>query len=251
MSDLYSRQISFNYEKDGLLRRFPVPRVDIDEAEITLHFVIGKVELDPNRHSSRNAAIGSLFDQYSVRMVRESLTRVRRYVRDAAASASDDKARVALADFENRILSDDNRELLSGRLLQYFNESVETILKDDGSLDQELVTKDLGDFVNKYVLGQTEQEAFRNSLKDRWDGLIKEVEGSYRPQVEELAGALFNVRNKYPDFKILIEPDPTGLAAQGAAVSSIKIKSSMRNYKWSKVDVDDADLRHVRTLGPE
>src|SRR6266436_5440059 len=61
MADLFSRQISYCYEKDPVLRRFPVPRVEVDEVEMTFQFLITKVAIDPDRHTSRNSAIGSLF----------------------------------------------------------------------------------------------------------------------------------------------------------------------------------------------
>src|SRR5436305_6487719 len=76
MSDLYSRQISFSYENDSLLRRFPVPRGEIEEVEFNLPFVIKDVSVDESRHQSRNAAIGRVFDDFSVRIVRAGLAPV-------------------------------------------------------------------------------------------------------------------------------------------------------------------------------
>lgn len=44
MSDIFSRDASVEYEKDALLRLFPVPRVEIKEAKIDLSFAVNKVE---------------------------------------------------------------------------------------------------------------------------------------------------------------------------------------------------------------
>jgi hypothetical protein len=250
-ADLFSRQISFVYEADGVLRRFPVPRVDIDEAEITLHFAIKEVALDPDRHSSRNATIGSLFDQYSVRIVRETMQRVRDQARAAAASA-DDATRAAIAGFEKRFLSDDNRELLSGRLLQYFNESVDKLIRSEGTLDVDTVMKDLDSTATKSVLQDPEVDRLKALFPSAtWDDMLGKARNRYKELVDSLASDIAALRDKYPDFKITVDPTPAGIATPGAPVSSIKIKTVVRNYKWSKVDVDDADLRNIRTLSPE
>jgi len=250
-ADLFSRQISFVYEADGVLRRFPVPRVDIDEAEITLHFAIKEVALDPDRHSSRSAAIGSLFDQYSVRIVRETMQRVRDQARAAAAGA-DNATRTAIADFEKRFLSDDNRELLSGRLLQYFNESVDKLIRDDGGLDADTVMKDLDSTATKSVLQDPEVDKLRAHFAGAtWDDMIAKARNRYKELVDSLASDIAALRDKYPDFKITVDPTAAAIATPGAPVSSIKVKAVVRNYKWSKVDVDDADLRNIRTLSQE
>ena len=252
MSDLFSRQISFVYEGDGVLRRFPVPRVDINEAEITLYFAIKEVALDPQRHTSRNAAIGSLFDQYSVRIVRETMHLIRKEARDAAAAASEQTTKDAIGAFETRYLSDDNRELLTGRLLQYFNESVDKIIRSDGSLDVGKVLADLDADVTKSVLRQPQVQTLNAQFAPAdWERLVKQARDGYVSLIGQLAEDVKNLRDKYPDYRVVVDPSMAGVSGPGAPVSSIKIKSSVRNYKWSKVDVDDADLRNIRTLNPE
>jgi hypothetical protein len=252
MSDTFSKQISFVYEADSVLRRFPVPRVDIDEAEITLHFAIKEVAIDPARHSSRNSAIGSLFDQYSVRIVRETMQAVRGLTRRVSAAVTDEGTRAAIATFERRFLSDDNRELLTGRLLQYFNESVDNILRDDGTLDVAAVMGDLDSDVNKTVFAQPEVKALQaHFAQGEWQQFVTQARDRCQKLIEELGGEIAKLRDKYPDYRITVDPNAAAQAAPGAPISSIKIKSTVRNYKWAKVDVDDADMRNVRTLSPE
>jgi len=251
MSDTFSKQISFAYERDGVLRQFPVPRVDIDEAEITLHFVIKEVAIDPARHSSRNSAVGSLFDQYSVRIVRETMQAVRGMTRKALAEITDQGARASIIAFERRFLSDDNRELLSGRLLQYFNESVDQILDDAGAMKVDLVMKDINDYVDKSVFAQPEVRALQGHFEKDWETFVSAAGSRCEKLVNELAAEIAKLRSKYPDYRISVDPNPVIQVAPGTPISSIKIKSTVRNYKWSKVDVDDADMRNVRTLTPE
>jgi len=252
MSDTFSKQISFVYEGDGVLRHFPVPRVDIDEAEITLHFAIREVAIDPARHSSRNSAVGSLFDQYSVRIVRETMQKVRKMTREVSARVTDPETRAAIVAFERRFLSDDNRELLSGRLLQYFNESVDEILGAEGRLDVDAVMRDLDGDVNKTVFTQPEVETLKSHFQEtEWSEFKKEARDRCKELVGELAAEIEKLRDKYPDYRITVDPSPAAQATPGAPISTIKIKSTVRNYKWSKIDVDDADMRNVRTLSPE
>ena len=251
MSDLFSRQISFIYEGDGVLRHFPVPRVDIEEAELTLHFAIKEVVLDPQRHSSRNAAIGSLFDQYSVRIVRETIQLLRKHAQEAASS-SDESTRTAIAGFEKRFLSDESRELLSSRLLQYFNESQHTIIGEDCTLDVTKVQGDINNFVTTSILEQPEVKPLEARIPPEvWRQEIKGAKDTYGRLIEELAAEIAKLRDRYPDYKIVVDPNPSAPAVPGTPISSIKIKCSVRNYKWSKVDVDDVDLRNIRTLTPE
>jgi len=250
-SDVFSRQISFVYEADSLLRRFPVPRVDIDEAEITLHFAIEAVELDPQRSSQRNAAIGSFFDQYSVSIVRQSIEQVRRVIQGIRASDLDDAKKAALATFENRLLSEENLELLKVRLLQYFNENIDRIIDGDCILNEETVIAHLGEFIDTSILNQPEVEKVIGLFAGDWEQVAGNVRQGYQEQVHQLKVAIEKLRDKYPDYKITINPTAAALTAPGMPISSVKIKSKVRNYKWTKVDVDDADLRNVRTLNPE
>lgn len=252
MSDVFSRQIAFVYERDGVLRRFPVPRVDIDEAEITLHFVIKDVAIDGSRSSSRNATIGSLFDQYSVQIVRETMQLVREQTRAATAAAADDSQRASFAAFEKRFLSDENRELLQGRLLQYFNESAERIVSSDCTLDVDAVIADLDSDLSTSVLHQPEVQTLTAQFPNSgWEQVIGDARRRYVDLIGKLATDIAALRDRYPDYRIVIDPSPAGVGVPGMPVSSIKIKSTVRNYKWSKVDVDEADLRNIRSLSPE
>jgi hypothetical protein len=251
MADTFSKQISFLYERDGILRHFPVPRVDIDEAELTLYFQIREVALDPARHTLRNSAIGSLFDQYSVAIVREAMQKTRERAIFAMQSA-DSQTREQIDAFQKRFLSDENRDLLSGRLLQYFNESADKLVNENCELDVTTVMSDFDNDVNKTVFAQPIViELQRHFNDDVWNGYRKEVRARCEELVKELGGEIKKLKDKYPDYRIAVDPSAAAQAPPGAPISSIKIKSSVRNYKWAKVDVDDADLRNIRTLTPE
>src|SRR5947208_1547946 len=84
MSDLYSRQISYSYEGDALMRRFPVPRVEVEQVKFELKLAVAEVRIDEKRKTSRNAAIGRLLDSYSSSIFRLLVTDIRRRFREKA-----------------------------------------------------------------------------------------------------------------------------------------------------------------------
>jgi hypothetical protein len=247
VSDLFSRQISFQYEKDALLRRFPVPRVDIDEAELNLYFAVQSVEIDPNRGTTRNAAIGGLFHSYGIRIARDALDLLRKA---AGSTLASDKAQ-----FEKRILSDDHIEMLGGRVTQYLNENVDTLF-DMGEFKRKKVDEYLSDKFLPSVFNEQQLSSFaQEDTREGWERAIRQARDAalvlWSTAVGDLAADIAKLRDKYPDYKILVAIDPEALRASGAAVSSIKIKGSVKNYKWSKVDIDRADMRNIRTLNVE
>jgi hypothetical protein len=250
MSDLYSRQISFSYERDTLLRRFPVPRVDIDEAQIVLNFAIRSVELDPARATSRNAAISARYDQTSMRLARAGLDLLAQALRSVSPSA-DEVKQTALAQAEKRLLAEEYRDAISGRLMQYFNESTEQILSTEGELNIERVLDDLVR-LRLNVLRQPDIERLHAQFTEvGWLELANQERDIDRGLVKELADEVAHVFKRYPDFRITLEMDPEKIKTAGLPLSTITIKSSVRDYRWSKVDVDKTDMRNVRTLNPE
>jgi len=251
MSDMYTRQISFGYERDAVLRRFPVPRVEIEEAQIVLHFAVKHVRADPARATSRHAAMGSLFDQYSVRIVRESISLVRAAVRDLPAQALNEPQRAAITNFEKKVQLEDSRDALSGRLLQYFNENADRMLKNDGALDVATVEADLGR-LSISILKQPETLGLKQAgAALDWNALARAESDLVSKRLGELSVALQAVKGRYPDYSIDLELDPEKIRASALPMSSITIKSSVKGYSWSKVDVDETDMRNVRTLTAE
>jgi hypothetical protein len=243
MADLYSRQISFTYERDAMLRRFPVPRVEIDEAELSLFFTVTSVDVDPTRRTSRNAAVGSLFTQFSARIVRQWMDRLRSALRNATGD---------VAALEKRILTEDNLELWSGRLLQYLNESTDRVLDDRGELNAARVKADLDSQASDSGLPYAPLPELRAAQPNiAWQTLTADAARFRGSQIDALAQAIHGVNDRYPDYLVLVDVDPEVVKSAGSLVSSIKIKGSVKNYTWSKVDVDRSDMRNIRTLSRE
>ena len=65
-----------------------------------------------------------------------------------------------------------------------------------------------------------------------------------------MAEKVNEARKKYPDYAVDVEVGPGDLQGNPAA-SYIKVKAVVKNYHWSKVDVDSKEMRNLRTLVPE
>jgi hypothetical protein len=251
MSDRYSRQISNQYEKDSLMRTFPVPRVEIDEVEFDLHFGITSVAVDEARRTSQNTAIGALFDAYSISITRAGLAEIRGAVQEAAAKSGDPAQKAAADQLEKTFLSDENRERLRGRLLRYFNDNAEELTKS-GELDVDKVNVQVEQF-KKSLDQDPDLIAAQKAIPipgDGWTRTLDEAKKKVGQQVGRMAEEMKAVKGRYFDYKIEVEVSPDALRDH-PAVSQVRVKSRVKNYRWSKVDVDPADLRNLRTLTPE
>ena len=254
-SDVYSRQISFLYEEDPLLRRFPVPRVDVEEVELTLNFAVQEVAVDPTRHTSSNAAVGSLLGQYAVNIAREDLNQSRALLQkvadDTNAKAED---RAAAQGAIKRLFADEVLQNLSGRLLQYFHDTVEDMVIPSGNIDVDTVISDLEK--NKVTALAALKPDEAAELQALWSHLNlpdapRAWEARLRKSIQDMDGDIADVRGKCPDYNISVSFDIDTLKSLGGAVSSIRVKAAVKNYMWAKVDVDEDNLRHIRTLTPE
>lgn len=254
MSDRYSRQISYRYEEDSVLRRFPVPRVEIEEAEFDLHFSVQAVEVDSKRKTSENTAISSLFDAYSASITREGLGAIREAVqRRVAAKETSEAEKKAAADLERTFLSEDNREKLRGRLLRYLNENASTLIDTGaGALKTELVEQQVIDFVSSLAREREMVSVMQTVLlgDEGWKAAFEEGKKRARNELESMAADIQAVRGRYPDFRIEVEVSPDALRNH-PAVSRVRVKSVVKNYHWAKVDVDTEEMRNIRTLNPE
>ena len=66
-----------------------------------------------------------------------------------------------------------------------------------------------------------------------------------------MAAKVNSAYKKYPDYSVEVDINPQALQGNPAAASYIKVKAVVKNYRWSKVDVDTKDMRNIRTLAPE
>lgn len=257
MSDLYSRHISQVYEADSLLRRFPVPRVEVQSVEFEFKFVITNVVPDEKRLANRSAKVQGAYEKYSDLIVRTALTELRNQAK--SLTEGDDKwkpkplspeQQSALGKFQEAYLSEEYRASLTSGLYQYFKDNASTLVGDQGELRAQDVEDRIETFAKELSESSPQLQEVMKQFADVWesayDTMLTKVKASLEAMKTEISEAF-----KDPgDFKIDVEVTPEKLQNQ-PALSSIKVVSSVKNYVWSKVDVDPRDLHNIRTLSPE
>src|SRR5262249_13226700 len=145
------------------------------------------------------------------------------------------------------------RERLRGRLLRYFNAHADELIDaKTGELAVGMVN-DRVDLFKKSLAQDPDLLAAQRDISiggEGWPRVLEDAKSKVSKEVEDLAVDIKAVKGKYPDYKIEVEVSPDALRNH-PAVSQVRVKSSVKNYRWSKVDVDPTDLRNVRTLSAE
>ena len=259
-SDIFSRDISKYYERDSLLRLFPIPRVEVSQVEIDLNFAINKIELDPTRKEEERVSIEGLFDKYSevivnsvfrelVNIVNSDEEKSKRWLQ-LKQSWDVEKVSRDISIAINRYLNDNVKELIDKKILTSSTTNTKSKQKDKPTTETELVFniskagKGIADIANRLlfnvkeftdIMGLSDMDraragiAFKNALESLMAdiGLIRTE--AYRMDVNITLGEL--------------EALPPEL------VSSIKITSELRNYVWSQVEQKEGE--NIRRLIPE
>lgn len=250
LSDLYSRDISRYYAVDEVLRNFPVPRAEINEASFTLSFVIDGVTVDETRQNIRNARLSQVFERSASDIVRSALTTAREVV-DTIGSRKDLKPeqRAALDAFASGFLSEEYRIILRARFVRYFEENRAAFIADESLLRTKAVT-DIKAYVEGLSADPLMQRAlaqFPGDVEPSFQALLDTIQGKLNTMADE-----FKEANEWAkDFKIDINVDPARVQNAGQALCTIAVKTTVRNYTWSKVDEDPKFGNSLRTLQPE
>ena len=250
-SDLYSRSVARYYEADDLLRKFPVPRADIDEVEIDLKFSISDVSSSEVNHESREANSAILFERTVERLVSTFLNVA--YDRER----EDDKVRDARTKYVSKGFgSKFVRIECRINALRYFIESYRDLIDDAGNFD---IKQALGDLERpfRWALEQYAFDEYRPNGEPRQEmkSTLREVvtqpaveDPQIRAAVESLAEPLKGIwaHNSDSRLDILVEGSQLAQLTEGA-ISSVKIKGVVKNMIWNEVVVDEYTKRHALT----
>ncbi len=253
MSDLYSRSISRRYEQDSLLRRFPVPRAEISELEIDLSFALSRVAIDPSRHDALNARISSILEDYSATLIRGIIDRLKDRADRLKGRKDLTTAQTnALNAFDAKFLSTEFRDLLRGRLLRYFEDNQTKLIDASGNLNVDATVEAIKQFTLQLAQETPEVSQLLAILKEEvqkaWDDILTNVS----ERLQSMQGEIHEAFKSTVEFKVEVEVDAATLAGRAPdTVSTVKMKCSVRNYTWAKVDTDPKDLRSIRRLVPE
>ena len=233
-ADAYSRDVSRYYEQDSLLRLFPVPRTEINEVNIDLKFAIAEMQRDLGASS---AGTGAVRDQYAANLLEATFGALREKSNESALWTS------YLANFESEqtaallvpildVIEDPDAQVdlltpLEGLIESRIYGELETALVDQADLRAAS-----GIFTAKGTVYKSVRRAVTAALASE----LKEMDVALDQGDEVYA---LGVKVSAADLQDIPE----------LAISSLVIRTSMRNYVWSQVGTDGDET--VRRLVPE
>jgi hypothetical protein len=262
-SDIYSRNLSKYYEQDPLLRRFPTPRSEIDEVEIDLKFTISGIAFNPSQDESREAMAANVFIKYADHLSQtffDGLVNcVDKLKKEGKIEALDPITARKIYGFEHRIY-------LKQDILLYFLRHKGRLSREikDGSAFKHIKNIILSQrfyIIEKAELSEEEQERtlkclFQGSpltlkdLESMQQAVFKEsVDDDLKKTLKEMQEPLKFVWENEGDQKITVEVTADKIReTPESAISTVKIKSRIQNYVWTKVEHEG---KKWRALNPE
>ena len=249
-ADLYSRSIARYYENDYLLRRFPVPRADVEEVEIDLKFSIAEVAGSEVNNESQEANAAVLFERSVERLVATFLD-IARDRNETDTTFNETWWKYLTKGFNSTALRIEMRQ----KVLRYFIESYTHMIDDDGNFDAVLVLRELErpfrwamePYAKEiYVQGGDAEIEMKRDLRELIQPLIddkgiKDAVGAMGPAIKTIWQGNSDAR-----LEIMVEGGQLAQLSE-AAISSVKIKAVVRNMVWTEVKVGDRTSRHALT----
>ncbi len=272
-ADLYSRSIARYYENDYLLRKFPVPRADVDEVEIDLKFSITGVEGSEVNNESQEANAAVLFERSVERMVATFLDEARRRNNERDEDDESNEKNETNEDDEGNTFSRTWWKYLSKgfnstvlriemrqKVLRYFIESYTHVIDDKGKFHEDVVLGELERpfrwameaFAHEeYIVDEKKNREMKRALRALIEPIIKddnEERETIKKVLEAMADPIRTIWQGNSDARldVLVEGGQLSQLSE-AAISSVKIKAVVRNMIWTEVKVSDRVTRHALT----
>lgn len=247
-SDIYSRDISRYYEQDALLRRFPVPRSDIEEVDIELKFAFDKVEVDPARREGGEALTSPVFSRFSYNLAAHFFDTLFRVLAPETPDPDIPVEADLSDDVQRRIHLGGSRIYLHQDILHYLGENRGNLIHQ-GRLDEGAAREGLQRTILKMWGYLFEESGLPDEKMQKLQDKVFE-EMNLQAQVRALQERVQPSLRMSQDYKVDIHVTNDILqATPEPAISTLKVKVAMRNYLWSQVD--ERDGRAWRSLSPE
>lgn len=249
-ADLYSRSIARYYEGDFLLRRFPVPRADVEEVEIDLKFSIAEVLTSAVNHESQEANAAVLFERSVERLVSTFLNLAGER-EQSRPELRDERVRYVDKGYGSTVLRIEMRQ----KVLRYFIESFTYFIDDEGRFHVDKVLEHL-ERPFRWAMEQYANEAYREdpqANREMKRALFEMVQpvietDGMKQAVAAMAEPLKAIWRGSSDVRMEVMVEGNQLTQLGeAAISSIRLKAVVRNLIWNEVKVDKYTTRHALT----
>lgn len=247
-SNKYSAVISEEYKKDKVLGFFPVPNAFLPELEVELKFSIGSLD-DAGASPEENTKIAAaVFNEFAEPAAIGAINIIRDFIEK-------------LKDFyeDKEILEKIKKNLQSERFLRYtagalsdtlFNNR-EYILDSKNKLNLDEARKLLSRIFNERLLNHPDitnlykyEKALKNKVSTQITRYAHETAEKLQPSLNKI-----NLISKYRRLGVKVaSKDLEGLSDK--AVSTLKVKVDMRNYKWV-INEENGVIIHEQLLATE
>jgi hypothetical protein len=239
-SDIYSKDIARFYEQDSLLRRFPLPRTDITELDLTLRFAIGKVDFDV----SGEAAIMSTFaepmqtlaDQIASSAIAVAIKN-RNETEDAATRS-----------WLVKIQSEPARINIRRSILESFTQNWSHLIGSTGSLDLPQATQLLGNALRGSLAQEMawEPDPAARQINGGMEKLAAAVTAAtdFKTPLDTLQQAITQMWDRRGGCTVEVNISADTIKSLAAeTLSSVNVKFTVRNYTWTQFLSDSGDAR--------
>jgi hypothetical protein len=251
-SDMYSRNISRYYEQDAILRRFPVPRMEIDTLEMDLSFAINNVEVDPLRKEGLESRLVIIFERQSDAMTVDFIDAVVEIIRNKHSHESNDMG--AWYELFKYVWSAEYHQSVRARIMRYLDITQRHLIDTKSIFDLSDATKEITKiFLRrwKYLIDdfQAENADIELGMIPTESDLIEAMQLEHRIDSlrEEIQQALKDRGGVRVDIIVdsgqLLEIDQSTLC-------SLKIVTKIKNYNWTKID-EPGEEQAKYILNPE
>lgn len=226
-SDLHAREVSQAYQQDDLLRLFPVPRTEIRDVEIDLHFAITDLNLLEQEHKRR-------------RQIQMSL--------DNYASALAVELQLLLKDGLNIPVERIDRAELKAYIHRPLLLKRGVYINPAGVYDQTKVAEIVGNALKDFIATLTLQPPLEESIRDTLVNNIVTLE--INTTLQNLGIDVQKIYAQLAEHMLNIEVEEDKLVNLPInTLSSVKITSSIKNYVWT--ELEDEQGNKTRRLIPE
>lgn len=233
-SDLFSRDVSRQYQKDPVLIDFPVPRLEVREASIRLRFAVNALERrDVPLAELARAVVQEEASALAGQIRREVIeaSPEREAILQALASKEIDLVKALPAAIERAALEGSVLEAaLAGRpaaLVRNLQAAVNALLLEDVAL-RRLITRRAG--------VQAVRERIRQRATETAERLVNQVQAVREASARQAVSVNAAVTRK----ELAEVPEPL--------LSEITVVAEIRNYEWS--ETGEAEGKPLYRLRP-
>lgn len=257
-SDIYSYEVSVHYEKDSLLRQFPVPRAEITELELDLKFAFSDrdVKMDTDQDGIQRIGIFRTQTNFLSRYLLQDTVRyteqVLGYAWEKRHTEKENKDWEAL---KKTLLWKQHENRVQQIIVEYFDNDFKRGSGKSDTLKYDMnvpkAEKDLTKQIEGYLYSVDEINKHIGKVDKAKATLSQMIESKLHrdlTKIEEEVEFMMNmVGASSPEVDIAVEKL---VDLPPEIISTVKVTTGVRNYLWTKIS-DDDDGRAIRKLMPE